>query len=497
MADKDAEETEDERLDELNTLQSIYPELAIDLSNPAVPTASIELAVTPTNPLPVVFEPKTAIHKLSHLPPLLLEIIIHEDYPAKRAPTFRLTTSPQWLPTKVLKGLEDEGHTLWADYGGMPMLFAYISFLEERAQMAFQDSESSSAGPVELPDSMKTVMIDLDDRLELEAFHKESYVCGVCLDPKKGSQCYRLRNCRHVFCIECLQDYFNSCIEEGNTHQITCLDPDCGKTGDPQHDRMIKPRLISPKELLRIPLTLDTVTRYVRIKRKKKLESDRELVWCPRTWCQGVERTEKYPKPGDISQMDDEDLNDDDDGDENENDTSTNPPPVLTEEEEYKLLLARGAAGAEGRVAVCEDCHFAFCRVCSRAWHGDHVRCVHRDQAEISKEERMSMDYIQANAKPCPTCNAPVQKTHGCNKMRCLNCKSHFCYLCGNWLPVDMAYKHFNDRRSGCYGKLFEGLLGEEEGEAGAAEVANFHLNEAFRIQMELNQAEAAAFAED
>lgn len=487
-------DTEDERLDELTTLQSIYYELTTDLSNAVAPTARIELAVAPTDPLSVVFEPELAIHKLSHLPPLFLEIILHEGYPAERAPTFRLTTSPQWLPNSVLKRLEDAGHTLWDECGGMPMLFTYISYLEECAQTAFQDIAGSSAGPLELPESMKAALLEIDEQLKLEAFNKQTFDCGVCLDPKKGSLCYRIRHCGHVFCIECLQDYYNSCIKEGDFHHVTCLDPGCGKTGNAQIDRLKKPRLLSPKELLQIPLTFDAVTRYVRIKRKKKLEADPEMRFCPRQWCQGAMRTEKYPKPGDITQMDD-------DYEQNDENDQAAPlpasPPASTEEEEHEKMYAKGAPYAD-RLVVCEDCEFAFCRVCLRSWHGDIVRCVRRDKDELSADELLSQDYIRKNTSPCPSCNAPCQKQHGCNHMTCAQCQTHFCYLCGKWIPPENPYRHFNDPKiKSCYQKLFpvDGEDMEFFGRRGAEAQAEFWEQEALRIQMEMNQAEAEAEA--
>jgi E3 ubiquitin-protein ligase RNF14 len=485
-------ETEDERVDELTTLQSIYPELAVDLSNPAAPTALIELAVAPIDPLPIVFQPESPIHRLSHLPPLLLEIILHEGYPAERAPTFHLATSPQWLPNAVLEQLEHAGRTLWEEYGGMPMLFAYISYLQERAETAFQDTDSLPDGVLKLSETIKDAMLELNEQREKEVFQKQTFDCGVCLDPKSGSVCYRIRHCGHVFCIDCLQDYYNNCIQEGDVNHVTCLDPGCGKTGNVQLDRKKKPRLLTPVELLRIPLSLDTVTRYVHIKRKKILESDPEIAFCPRQWCQGAMRTEKYPKPGDISQMDDEDE-EDGEGDE------PAPPPARIEEETREEMYQRGSPRSD-RLVVCEDCNLAFCRVCLRSWHGDLVRCITRNKDEISQEDQASLDYILQNCSPCPTCSAPTQKMHGCNHMTCFQCKNHFCYICGAWLPPDSPYRHFNDPKiKSCFQKLFDGALPDGDhadgqirfaGRRGAEQQAAFWEQEALRIQMEVNEAE-------
>lgn len=355
MAD---EATEDEREEELNTLQSIYPELTFNLSNPLA--AHIDLNVAPIKPLPVVFEPEQTIHRLSYLPPLHLEIILPDGYPKERPPSLKLTTTPPWLPDTVLEKLGREGHELWEEYGDMPMLFTYISNLQEAAETAFGLADNSEEGPVKLPPPLKTAILDLNNTLKRETFDKGTFDCGVCLEPKKGAVCYRLERCSHVFCQGCLQDFYNNCIKEGDVNNVKCLSPDCGKTGNAAIDRRKKARLLSPKELLQIPLTLETVQRFAELKRKKKIEADKSIVFCPRSWCQGAMRTEKYPKITDVSQMDDSDSEEDetDEPQNNEDEPATN--------------IQKRPVGRPGtnRLVICEDCNLAFCQQCLASWHG-------------------------------------------------------------------------------------------------------------------------------
>ena len=39
-------------------------------------------------------------------------------------------------------------------------------------------------------------------------------------------------------------------------------------------------------------------------------------------------------------------------------------------------------------------------------------------------------DWIATNTKPCPRCKSPIEKTYGCNHMRCRQCRYEFCWLC-------------------------------------------------------------------
>ncbi|KAF2647662.1 hypothetical protein K491DRAFT_723246 [Lophiostoma macrostomum CBS 122681] len=465
-------------------IKSIYPELTLDLRNPAAPAASIELLTAPARPLPVVFEPEEAVQRLSYLPPLLLDIVLAEGYPTKRPPILIISTTPQWLPDAVLRKLEKEGETLWEEYGGMQMLFAYISYLQEASESVFGIANQVTDGIVRLPMSMKDALVHVDKKLNKDIFEKGTFDCGICLEPKKGAVCHRMQRCNHVFCVPCLQDFYSNCVKEGDVNSVKCLSPDCGKSGDANVDRRTQERLISPKELLQIPLPLETVQRFVNIKRKKKMEADPSMVFCPRMWCQGAIRSERYPKVTDVSRLDESD----DEYDE----------PSKQEQVEKKDADPDSNAKPPGtphtdRLVICEDCNLAFCKVCLKAWHGDFIRCKDRERRELTEEEEASLRYILMNTSSCPTCNVPCQKAYGCNHMKCFQCKSHFCYLCGAWLDPGNPYKHFNDpKKKTCYQRLMDGAEGDMmngeiqfAGRRAAEQQADFWEREVFRMQME------------
>ena len=464
---------EDERIEELSSIKAIYPdELVIDLQDPF--QASIQLLVAPTTPLPILFPPpvdgappttlptalipihrgqvlpidppKPDVHNLSYLPPLHLQITLPEGYPSENAPQFKLSTSPQWLPLNTIKRLQDEGLSLWEEYGREPVLFSYITQLQEAADRGF-DIIDSPSGMLEVSQEMKIALLDFDIKTNRERFEQETFECGICLEPKKGSTCFRLPRCSHVFCIPCLQDFYNNCIAEGDVNGVKCLSPDCGKdqgTGGNNARRKKKSEsLLTPNELLQIPLENPVVQRYVEMKRKKKLESDKSTIYCPRKWCQGAARSKKYPKITDITQI----VEFDDSGSEDD--------------------AAPEEAPEKDRLAICEDCSYAFCRICLAGWHGEFVHCWPRNTSELSAEEQASYNYILAHTSPCPTCSVPCQKMQGCNHMSCFQCKSHFCYLCSSWLDPCNPYQHFNQPEKPCYMRLWE----LEEGDDGDGRV--------------------------
>jgi E3 ubiquitin-protein ligase RNF14 len=248
-----------------------------------------------------------------------------------------------------------------------------------------------------------------------------------------------MSRCGHVFCKSCLTDFYTSCITEGDVAKVQCMAFKCVIK---LHDGRETSPTISPAELLQIPLNRELVQRYAEMRRKKQIEADKNTVYCPRSWCQGPARSNKYPKLNELSQI----ISYEDPDSQPQSQPTTNDPN----------------SSEDGRLAICESCEFAFCRICKTGWHGDYVACnIKRDDAELTAEEKASFDYIRKHTSPCPTCQVPVQKQAGCNHMTCFQCRTHFCYLCSSWLDPRDPYTHFNSKERECYQRLFDMVEGD------------------------------------
>lgn len=470
---------EDERAMELSSIAAIYPEIKIDPSSPFA--ASLDLSVIPSKPLHVSFQqdpsdvvdlpnvltPPTSVDAsdsgfelgtkvelennsnkeiltISHLPPLNLAIELPEGYPSEKSPIFTIITNPSWLPSSIVSKLLDDGRALWEKCGKDLVVYSYIDHLQQLSETVFGIDDVTDK-EVRFPLDLKVSLLDFNNKAERKVFEQGTFECGICLEPKKGVICHRLLHCSHVFCVPCLQDFYNTCITEGDVDGVKCLAPDCSKEQSSQtpeaseRKRKKKDRTLSPSELLQIPLTQEIVQRYVFLKRKKKLEADRTTVYCPRKWCQGAARSKRHPKPTDP-------LSDDFDASDEEDDRFPFDP--LGDEGQLPPVA--------DRLAICEDCDYAFCCVCKKGWHGELVRCFPRREAELSAEEKATEEYLRMYTSACPTCSAPCQKQMGCNHMKCFKCDTHFCYLCSSWLLEDNPYRHFNDIISGCYNRLWD-----------------------------------------
>ncbi|KAL2266401.1 hypothetical protein VTJ83DRAFT_5753 [Remersonia thermophila] len=471
-------DTGDDRDVELGSLSAIFPE--IQHPHPDDPyTILLDLPVTPSQAVTVFFPgpvdsappqgndgppaagpgQRAAVdsHQLAHLPPLRLEIAFGSKYPAEQPPKASVSTSPPWLPAATIKQLEDDAARLWEDMGRDMVGFAYIDHVQQAAERVFDLVDVN--GSLEVDPSYKIAILDYDIQARKAAFDKETYECGVCLEPKKGSACHKMLDCGHVFCVACLQDFYEAAIKEGNVAAVRCPAPSCArereKAAGSSGKKRKKPRTyINPSELLQIPIDPETVKRYVDIKYKLELEADKNTIYCPRSWCGGAARSKKRKKPEglELAEVEEESGSEDDDiddGDQAEAEGKSKP---------YKA--------PDSLLAICEDCDFAFCSRCRQSWHGEYVLCAPpAEKGQPSAEENATLEYLRYYTTPCPTCSVPAQKTMGCNHMICARCQTHFCYLCAAWLSEDNPYSHFNEDSKGnktsCYGRLWELELGD------------------------------------
>ncbi|DBA01049.1 TPA: hypothetical protein N0F65_002659 [Lagenidium giganteum] len=88
----------------------------------------------------------------------------------------------------------------------------------------------------------------------------------------------------------------------------------------------------------------------------------------------------------------------------------------------------------------CPVCHATFCFFHSNAHVG---KTCTKYEKRLLKAEKLNRALISKIAKPCPGCNHPVEKSGGCNHMRCIACQTHFCWLCGAQVENTTFPDHF------------------------------------------------------
>jgi E3 ubiquitin-protein ligase RNF14 len=411
---------DDERETEIETILTIFPEEATRDGN----AITISLEFAPEDALVVRWigdssgAPET--NKFSRLPPIILKLELPDGYPDNSPPKASVSTNPDFLPLEIRKKVEQHVEAMWEEMGRYQVVYTFIDYIQEQARTSFETQE------MEVDSKLRIDLLAQCAEEERAHFERQYYECGVCLTTKSGKDCYQLRTCGHVFCRDCLQSCYEVHITEGGVWNVQCLATDC--TVLTMNGKKIRPN-IAPAELLQIPLSRELVQRYADLRRKKKMEADKNLIYCPRSFCQAPARSKKYPVISDIS--------------------------LLTEVDEEE----KGGVDVddeEERLRVCEKCNFAFCKVCKASWHGDYYHCTIRDKGELSKEEEAAEDWIRNNTAVCPTCSVRITKTMGCNHMTCSQCQGHLCYLCGSWLDPSNPYGHYQKQGTTCYHRLFD-----------------------------------------
>ena len=72
---------------------------------------------------------------------------------------------------------------------------------------------------------------------------------------------------------------------------------------------------------------------------------------------------------------------------------------------------------------TCAQCQTRFCTGCQHN-HDQRITCQEAEQSEND-------NWIQNHTRPCPSCNANIERNDGCNHMTCGSCYAHFCWTCG------------------------------------------------------------------
>ncbi|XP_017875605.1 E3 ubiquitin-protein ligase RNF14-like [Ceratina calcarata] len=429
-------------------------------------------------------EPEQKI-KLSHLPPLMLHVILPENYPSESPPEFTLYSS--WLHLASLIKLCKKLDKLWEENKGQEILFTWMAFLHDEALADVKEKLNMSRpytyykefmekahniqkNKIENVDKEHTTeagknstrvgvnvkrlcrrslaqkhqdkravlnypigrnpiqaLIDYNEKRNQIEFKKNFYTCRICFLDKIGEHCTQFLPCGHVFCKDCVTGYLEVRIKDGNVQNISCPEEKCtSETTPAQIKDLVSSELFAKYDSILLSATLDTMG---------------DIVYCPRRSCQ-------YP--------------------------------VSREPNE--------------QMANCPICQYAFCVYCKSVYHGiepckiysDEVQKIVAEYQEASKESKLHMElrygkkqlqnlvenalsenWIKTNSHKCPKCQLSIEKMDGCNKMVCWRCKTFFCWLCKTILDRDKPYRHFQDMNSHCYNRLFHGVVIEDDEDDG------------------------------
>ncbi|EMG47265.1 itt1 E3 ubiquitin-protein ligase itt1 [Candida maltosa Xu316] len=472
--DEDIEFSEDIKVQELQSCKLIYPDSTIDFKSL---TGSISIPVEIENGITVRLnsmdgnEIRTmSSRKARYLPPITLRFQLPKNYPYESPPIIEVACI--WLNSEHIDKLTSELDDIWTDYKDQ-VVFNLIDYVQDQTQNHLDNWFTDTLDMFDI--EIFYQMVDYDNQAIIDQFNSQTYTCDICQSDFKGINCTQFDDCGHVFCNNCLTEYFKSCITSGEIDKVHCPDFECTKKYLDNKkkimnletwmytDRKAKDivnQLLTPTVSLKLLNVLlhdqELVKRYYSLFKKMQYESigrllPNRMVTCPRVGCEEV--------------IFREDLDD--------------------------------------RLVVCPKCKYAFCNDCRKSYHARFKLCSKVDANEkysgIPVEElenypllaadsyekktlnakygrsrilraidEYSMDMLfqqmikeGTDVKECPGCGAVIEKSEGCNKMKCSECSTNFCFLCGS--KIGSTYDHFTTPGSSCYKLLFFGMPGMED----------------------------------
>lgn len=393
---------------------------------------------------------------VSYLPPVKMFFSLPDGYPSENAPEYILTA--QWWPQQIEHDVKERLNVLCDEFRTLPVLFSCVEAIKEQILesivtqnntidmdmvaseiRAERSSGSDRIGPSGL--QLMLQMIAYDERRSVDEFDHEYFECPVCITSKSGKECARFVPCQHVFCRECLSEFYRQQLSDSVIKPLCCMATACNSEASPS--------------LLRSLLPADQFDRYERLLFEKSLENMEDMVYCPRPNCQSIVV---------VTSTD-----------------GSHPTRALS------------------KLAICPVCDFSFCVKCGKAYHalapcqfGDNIRpSVSEDNAEAAREEferrqkllraferasdaeresmyrclggRQQLDkklqqimterwMAENDGRHCPWCNTYILKDYGCDHMNCMNCGNSFCWQCGERLGGRNSMKHFGRSGSNCRG---------------------------------------------
>ncbi len=222
------------------------------------------------------------------------------------------------------------------------------------------------------------------ENMKFDAMH----TCGICYDDfTEESDTYSLP-CHHEFCVECWKSFVDSALEESskNALVLTCPCQECSER-----------------------LALDDLRKIGGV--------DYLPIW-QRAFLQSfVERSRKRLR--------------------------FCPGPDCTMIAVAPQLASASAVSRAIASVKCSQCKTQFCLSCGEPPHIP-ARC--QDMIKFHRMYSSTTFWMQKNTKPCPGCNANVNKDGGCNAMICTQCRASFCWLCLSL--VDAHFPHTCNRNN-------------------------------------------------
>lgn len=469
------------RQEELITLESIFGEqIHIDLEKCTgemhIPLEKPDLILVTL--LDADKEKLLQQRHIKHLPPLLVKFSLPESYPLEKPPLIEVECKA--IPHEKLRYIQQEADEQWETIRDQ-VLFNIIDAVQEKLDSGL-DLLVGPSIECGLNAPLFDEFIAYNNDVIQKKFDETTFTCEICQADLKGVLCTEFPQCGHIFCNKCLRDFYIALIKSGDVEKVHCPDFNCSKEILETREKYLRLDTITGANFDFNQFRQKVMTPFVKLSLVHKILGYDE---------EGVKLYQRYTTlfkdhqhvliaklfPTRLVSC-----------------PRKNCPAMIFRED------------MTSRLVICRECNYAFCNTCRKSYHSDSIDCSKENDTKqyqgvpiealetwleasphskernelrykygfdlmnkVSQEYKMDKLFNELLAdeslglKKCPTCDLIIQRSDGCNKMRCSSCFTSFCNLCGVYLEHDRPYDHFKDPSSACYGKLFEGMPGTED----------------------------------
>ncbi|XP_006819268.1 E3 ubiquitin-protein ligase RNF14-like [Saccoglossus kowalevskii] len=409
---------------------------------------------------------------VKHLPPIVLNFQYPPNYPSCLAPQF--TLSCKWLSVHQLSKLCHKLDEIWEENKGGVVVFLWTQFLSEETldilsidsplnlpttnrkenrvassartkdcKTADRNKDDANAimeikkhvdpraiQDIASPTLLLATLENYNQQEQERVFNSAIFTCKVCFAEKHGLLCICFHGCDHVYCQECMKEYFKVQIMEGNVKCLNCPEQECDSQALPsQVQELVGQELFA---------------KYDRLLLQSSLDGMADIVYCPRSHCQCAVMIEK------------------------ESNMAVCPACAFAFCTFCKLVYHG--------VSPCSIRRAELMELREEYENGDDEKRQFlekrygRRAIKQSLEESYSEQWLEDNSQACPNCGTHIQKIDGCNKMTCTKCRAYFCWICKSMLSRTNPYIHFNVPDSPCFNLLFQGMgefVGDQDDEDG------------------------------
>lgn len=456
--------------EDLGLLKDMYPELDMKLERennstefPRLISGELPFKISLLNDVSIKFGEQDLL--LSNLSNECLEFMIYyRQYPDIRRCVIMDVKSlwmsmdeKEMLIDRVLELVEETVDTKaeFEDSFTSILILIFGFFIDDTAELLFPGNVKKC-----MTQKQYEIFKEISEKAIIEKVSRSNYHCCICMEMEKGVRMIKLpcqnKDADHFLCRKCAKSYFTAMIEEGRISNVRC--PECEYTelkldSFKSYAKMIKVLFTPsiPASFLKELIDTELCERYERLFHNQA--ATKLSKHCPYA-CVTCRRCDQWCIK--------EDLDD--------------------------------------AMVQCQKCHFVFCFDCLHAWHGYNNKCgkkvtisrciieeyINDTDTSIKRKRELEVKYgrrvlelevndylademlnlaIQeegSNLQRCPKCRVVVERSEGCNKMKCGVCGTLFCFICGDLLYPDDPYEHFRETFSDCYGRLFEGMPGAE-----------------------------------